>query len=294
MAPDAYPTLRRVARRLGYHLVRADYYSPIPDVANLPPETWTEPEPMPGVELNLEKAFALLENDLAGFVEEFAPPPDPPGTRFGYHYANPMYGAVDGELLYALLRHLKPGRMLEIGAGYSTLASAEALARNAAEGHPCEHAVIDPYPSPVLGPVRDRIALEALPADRLGPERFASLGDGDVLFIDTTHTIKPRNDVTHLLLKMLPEVAPGVVVHVHDFFRPFEYPRMLFEQFHVYWQEQHLLQAFLAFNHEFEVLLPNHAMSRLQADRLTASVPSFTPDAMPSGLWLRRTARRAG
>lgn len=243
---------------------------------------------MPGVDLRLEHGLALLEGELAPFLAEYAPPEHAPGTAHGYQVVNPMYGSFDGQVLYAIVRHLKPMRIVELGAGWSTLAIADAAARNAAEGAPVAHAVFDPYPAPMLERADTAVKVEPVAATEVPRDRFAHLEHGDILFIDTTHTVKPGSDVVHLLLEVLPSLAPGVVVHVHDFFRPFEYPKVLFERFGVFWQEHYLLQAFLAFNTTWEVLLANHALARLFPRRVGAVVPRFDWDPPPSALWLRR------
>ena len=276
--------VRALARRLGYDLVRADYYSPIPDIAALPASLWTEPAEMPGVDLRLDASAELLERDLAPFIAEYAPPDDPPGTAHGYHRTNSMYPAVDGEVLYALVRHLQPARIVEVGAGWSTRVIRDALARNERE---TVHEIYDPFADEVAQRIGDSADLQPVAAQDIGDEVFARLGANDILFIDTTHTVKPGNDVLRLLGQVVPALAAGVVVHVHDFFRPFEYPRFLMEDFGVYWQEQYLLQAFLAFNDRFEVLIANHALGRLRRDRVAAVIPGL-PDPSPgSALWLR-------
>jgi hypothetical protein len=284
MSAARFRAARALARRLGYHLVKADYYSPIPDVEALPESLWTEPAPMPGVDLRLDASLELLERDLAPFIAEYAPPDDPPGTAHGYHRSNSMYPAVDGEILYALVRHLQPGRIVEVGAGWSTRVIRDALERNET---PCAHRIFDPSAAEVAERIGDSADLVALGAEQIGDEVFAELEAGDILFIDTTHTVKAGNDVLRLELEVLPTLAPGVVVHIHDFFRPFEYPRFLMEDFGVYWQEQYLLQAFLAFNERFEVLIANHALGRLRREGVAAVIGGL-PDPSPgSALWLR-------
>ncbi|MDX6641009.1 MAG: hypothetical protein QOF12_2020, partial [Solirubrobacteraceae bacterium] len=131
--------VRRLAPGLGYDLVRSGPYSPVPDYDLLPESLWTEPGPMPGTDLRLAAGLAFLESDLAGFVAEYAPPPGAPGTEHGYYTENPMYGALDGEVLYAMLRLLRPRRVLELGAGWSSLVVADAARLNADEGSPLEH-----------------------------------------------------------------------------------------------------------------------------------------------------------
>jgi methyltransferase family protein len=266
--------LRKLARRLGFHLVRADVYSPIPDPDAVPAATWTDAAPMPGVDLRLDASLDLLERDLAPFIAEYEP-------RHGYDRSNPMYPAVDGVLLYAMLRHLRPRRVVEVGAGWSSLVVSDALERNAA---PVERRVYDPLPSSVL---QGRVDVLATPAEQIPGDVFGTLAGGDVLIVDTTHAVRPGGDVVRLLLEVLPGLAPGVVVHVHDFFRPFEYPRFLVD-LGLYWQEHHLLQAFLAHNDAFDVLLAGHALARLRPERMRAAIPGDDRLELASALWLRR------
>lgn len=279
--------VRRAAARLGYDTLRSGHYSPVPDLDALPAEVWTRPAPMPGVDLRLDAGLAWLEGELAPLIAEYAPPFVAPGTAHGYHTVNPMYGAFDAEVLYALLRVLRPRRVLELGAGWSSLVVADALAVNAGEGDPAEHVCCDPHPSPLLERVRGTAEVLAAGSRDLAPERYAALGAGDVLFVDTTHAVRPGGDVVHLLLEVLPALAPGVVVHIHDVFRPYEYPRRLLEEFGVVWQEHHLVQALLAGGERFEVLLANHALLRAHPDRIHALVPSLTGAEEPCALWLR-------
>jgi hypothetical protein len=268
--------------------VRATYYSPIPDLEELPSSVWTEPDEMPGVDWDIDAQMAFLAGELGPFLAELSAPDHPPGNPEGYHLENEFFNALDAEVLHATVRRFRPARLLEVGSGYSTLIVVGAGRRNEDDGAPLRHEVYDPYPSPVLERVRDRIDLHAMPATEIGSERFTELAAGDVLFIDSTHTVKPAGDVVRLLLGVLPLLAPGVVVHVHDFFRPYEYPRPLLEHYGSYWQEHHLLQAFLAFNHEFEILCANHALARLQTERVKSLVPSLRPGLLPSSIWIRR------
>ena len=241
---------------------------------------------MPGTDLRLEAGLAWLEGELAPLIAAYAPPHGPPGTAHGDGTGNPNYGALDGEVLYAVLRALRPRRVLEVGAGWSSLVVADAAARNAADGAPFEHVCCDPHPSPLLDRIRDTATVLAAGSREIPPERFAALEAGDVLFIDTTHTVRPGGDVVHLLLEVLPALPAGVVVQIHDVFRPYEYPRALLEEYGVVWQEHHLVQALLV-GGRFEVLLANHALLREHPDRVRAVVPSLRGGEQPSALWLR-------
>jgi hypothetical protein len=189
-----------------------------------------------------------------------------------------------------MIRARKPQRVVELGSGYTTLLIAAACRRNGEEGRQTEHLAYDPYPRPhILGaaplsPTR----LEPISATDVPLRVFSELRAGDILFVDTTHTVKLGSDVNHVVLDVLPVLAPGVIVHFHDVFLPWEYPRAWFQEMRYYWAEQYLLQAFLAYNDAFEVLVPAQAIAREHPDRLARAIPSFAAGASPAALWLAR------
>ena len=131
-------------------------------------------------------------------------------------------------------------------------------------------------------------------------EFFSQLHSGDVLFIDSSHTVKIGGDVNYLFLEVLPRLEPGVIVHIHDIFLPFEYRRdWVLDEFR-FWTEQYLLQAFLTFNSEFEVLMANSYMAHGYLDDLKAAFPSLekvkatVPNSVRFGggsFWMRRKPR---
>lgn len=273
-----------------YDVVRRDYYSPVPDLSRLPADIFERRSALGGIDLNLERALDLVETRLAPFVAELDVPRDGPRPPGEFFLANENYETVDAELLYAMVRALRPRRVLELGSGYTTLLIGAACRRNAADGVEAEHVAYDPYP-------RQHIIGDAPPPPtRFNPmsatdvplDAFRALEENDILFVDTTHTVKLGSDVNRVVLDVLPVLASGVVVHFHDIFLPWEYPRVWFEEMGYYWAEQYLVQAFLAFNDAFEVLLPANALAREHPDRLAAVVPSFHAGMTPGALWLAR------
>jgi len=260
------PALRRAARRLGLHVVEANAYSPVPDWERFGPAHYDTPAPMPGVDLRVDAGLALLREHAALLAE-------PPGAS----PHNPFFGPVDCEVAHALVRATRPRRIVELGSGHST----PVLAHAAPDA---EHRVIDPSPSPLVPP---GVTVDARAVEAVDPAVFATLGAGDVLFVDTSHTVRPGGDVNRIVLEVLPALAPGVLVHVHDVFRPYEYPRAL-HALGAHWQEQYLVQALLCGNDGLEVVLANHALWRAHREVLTALVPSARGVALPSSLWLRR------
>jgi Methyltransferase domain len=273
-----------------YDIVPRNYYSPVPDLELLPDDIWERRSLLGGVDLQVDRAIELVESELATFVAELDVPVDGPLPPGEFFLRNDNYESVDAELLYAMIRAHKPGRVLELGSGYTTLLIGAACRRNGEEGTTTDHVAFDPYPRPqIVGdapppPTR----FEATSATDVPLDVFRELAPGDFLFVDTTHTVKLGSDVNYIVLDVLPVLAPGVVVHFHDIFLPWEYPRSWFETMQYYWAEQYLLQAFLAFNDAFEVLLPLNALAQEHPDRLSAVVPSFQPGVTPGALWLSR------
>ncbi len=278
-----------VVPRGGFDVVRHDYYSPIPDLSRLPADVWTRRSRLGGLTLDAEGAMAFVEGTLATAIAELDVPARDPEVPGQFFLANGGFETVDAELLYAMVRTMRPRRVVELGSGYSTLLINLAAQRNDADGSAIVHEVYDPHPRPYI------IGQELPPPSRLTPisatevalDLFAGLTANDILFVDTTHTVKLASDVNYLILDVLPVLAPGVIVHFHDIFLPWEYPQTWFEQMQWYWAEQYLLQAFLAFNPAFEVLVPAHALARAHPERLGAVVPSFRAGAGPGSMWLR-------
>lgn len=281
----------------GFHLLPVHYYTPVPDTRELTPELWQKPSQMPGVRTDEEKAKALLERFAASYGGEYAQfPADAQPDRTRYYRNNPAFRVVDASILYCFVRSLKPKRIIEIGSGFSTLVIAQALTANVAEDrqYTCDFQAIEPYPPEYLkhgfagSPNILKSRLQDVPQ-----AMFDTLGNDDILFIDSTHVLRTGSDVQREYLEILPRVGSGVVVHIHDIFLPAEYPREWLTKMRFFWNEQYVLQAFLAFNDRFEVLWPAHLMYLKYAAALKAAFPGYLPEQIPTAespasWWMRR------
>jgi hypothetical protein len=280
-----YLLVRRLMARLGFQLVYQTYDSPIPNLGDLDSSFFDRPSAMRGIDFDLDRQMQLLEQELAPLCREFDSPltaADAGPHRF--YLRNGTYESVDAELLYAIVRRFEPQRVLELGSGYSTLIIREALARGGPGGGSDVLRTYDPYRSDLLPP--DAV-VSPVRAQDVPEHEFRELADGDVLFVDTSHTVKVGGDVNRIVLDVLPILRAGVIVHFHDIFLPYPYSRGHLEDAH-FWTEQYLLQAFLSENPAWEVLIAGHAIAREHPDRLAAAVPSFTPDVRPGAFWIRR------
>lgn len=283
--------VRRVFGRLGFDLIGRDYYSPIPNTAKLRDNLFTARSELQGLTVDLPAALEFLEQDLAPYASEYKPPEMPTDNPRDFYLDNGFYGQIDAELLYAMVRRLNPSQLIELGSGMSTLVIADARAKNA-DISQTRHAVYDPYPRADLVGTLGRIAeLHTISANDVPLSEFERLRSGDILFIDTTHTVKTGGEVNRIILDVLPVLAPGTFVHFHDIFLPWEYPYEFLADRNFFWSEQYLLQAFLAFNREFEVVLPVHALNREFPAQIEQLIPSARPGLRAAAFWLRRVER---
>ena len=248
--------------------------SPIPELDELPPGIFDTPRPLRGVRFDLAAQAGRLRELRDGLAAFTAPP----GFRLDNHY----YEAFDAELLWALVRATRPRRVVELGSGWSSLVLRAALEAN---GDGAAYRVFDPFPRDPAPPEVERVRAQDVPEDV-----FTSLQAGDVLFVDTTHTVKTGGDVNRIVLDLLPLLAPGVLVHFHDVLLPWELHRTWLER-GWFWFEQDLLQAFLSGNDAWEVWIAAHALTRSEPALVQELVPSWTPGrTFPSAFWIRRCA----
>jgi predicted O-methyltransferase YrrM len=179
-----------------------------------------------------------------------------------------------------MVRWHKPESIVEVGAGYSTLILSGAQRLNEREtGKSSELASIDPNPSALLRSAAAVSAHVHLIEDRvenLPMAHFESLQAGDLLFIDSSHVVRTGGDVPYLYLDVLPRLRSGVVVHVHDIYLPYEYPAVhFFAPNKQLWTEQYLLQAFLAFNEQYEILIAAWWLHSEHPEVFASAFPHF-------------------
>lgn len=278
-------------QRLGVHVVPNHYYEPVPDTRKLSPDIWSRRSALVGIDINEKRQLELLTEFTSKFKGEYDSFPQmKTGVPHEFSFENDSYGSVDAEVLYSMVRRFRPRKILEIGSGNSTYISAKAAVRNKAEGAECELVCIEPFPNAVLRKGFEGLSrLTAEPVQRVPLAEFESLGENDILFIDSSHVLKIGSDVQRIYLEVLPVLKKGVIVHIHDVFLPTEYPRHWTMQYKIFWNEQYLLQAFLTFNEKFEVLWAGSYMHLEHPDELEHAFKSYDRKMNPPGsFWIRR------
>lgn len=239
----------------GFHVTPLHFYQPIPDTQSLPETLWNRPTELVGIDMNDAMQLDLLRNHFPKFrneYERFSTKPTGEGSRF--HLNNGLFDGADALVAYCMVRQFQPRLIIEIGSGFSSLVLGEGAAKNNNSALIC----IEPFPREFVR--KGFPGLQSLIEKKVQDidlEFFSQLESSDILFIDSSHTVKIGGDVNYLFLEVLPRLKPGVIVHVHDIFLPFEYRRDWVMNEFRFWSEQYLLQAFLTFNSEFEVLMAN-------------------------------------
>jgi len=259
-----------ICRRLGFHPLRVHFYTPVPAYEEVPARHFLERHACPGIDLNTDLA------PLARFAGECDWPEQPAGAG-RYYSQNGMFGYSSAVLLHCVLRSYASRRVIEVGGGYSSLISMAALRLNGPGG---TFTCVEPYPSAWLAQAIASSGgkLVREPVQTLGPELFGELQAGDLLFIDSSHVSKLASDVNHLYLSVLPTLRPGVLVHVHDIYIPYEYPREhFFSSNQQFWNEQYLLQALLSANPALEVLVPAYYLQSDRVPEFKAAFPGWDP-----------------
>ena len=264
------------------------FYSPIPSADDRQRATRarTVPREIPGVKLGEDAQLALLEKMLPLYASlDFTAEPVP-GHR--YHYENTFYSYSDAVHYALMLLHHQPRRVIEVGSGYSSALLLD-IAERAPSGRPIDMTFIEPYPDELVamarpGDLEGRLIQSGVQDVELS--RFASLEAGDFLFIDSTHVAKAGSDVNYLYFEVLPRLASGVFVHVHDIFYPFEYPNEWINEGRS-WNEAYLLRAFLEHNDDFEIVLFNTFLQSFHEPWYAANMPLCLANRGGS-IWLRR------
>jgi Methyltransferase domain len=273
------------------------FYSPIPNTAVLAREparsrVWPgTPSDTPGIDWRAEQQVTLVREHLSR-QSPFPIPAEYTGDSREYHAANDMFSRLDAWFLQAMLRHHRPARVIEVGCGWSSLVTAR-VNREYLSGE-ADVTCIEPHPPGFLADGVDGITkLLTSPVEEVGLDGFLELRRNDVLFIDTSHTVKTGGDVVFLLGEVLPRLRDGVLVHFHDIFLPFDYPQEWVLAGRG-WNEQYAVRSLLTLSHGFEILIGVAWLSHSRPGLLAAALPGYPQDFPDGGgsLWLRRTERR--
>jgi predicted O-methyltransferase YrrM len=267
------------------------FYSPLPDLADVrarESEIFFDRTSVPAIDLRVEEQLRLI-SEIAPYSNPIQFPTER-GTRFRFNYENGFFDYGDAALLTGMLGRFASKRVVEVGSGFSSALMLD-YSEHCREGA-MDLTFIEPYPDSMLrGLLRaedaERCRVIEAPVQTVPLEVFAQLEANDLLFIDSSHVSRIGSDVNYLFFEVLPMLAVGVIVHIHDIFYPFEYiPEWVYEG--RAWNEAYLLRAFLTFNDSYEIRLFSSYLYNHHRATVAAAMPLWPRNA-GAGIYLQRT-----
>jgi hypothetical protein len=281
------PHCKNTLIKVGVFPIKNHYFEPQFDYRTLKQE-FSQNRNLPGINWNITGQLEFLERFV--FSRELADIPLEKPKSLKFYLNNDSFESGDAEYWYQLIRTIKPRRIFEIGSGNSTLMAIKAITQNQHDdpNYKCEHVCIEPYEMPWLEQLD--ISVVRSKVEDIDLAYFSKLEEGDILFIDSTHVIRPQGDVLFEYLEVLPSLKKGVIVHVHDIFSPKNYRKDWLQDEVLFWNEQYLLEAFLTHNSTWQVVGALNYLYHNHFEKLKAVALFITPESQPSSFYIRKIA----
>lgn len=277
----------KILRMIGVFPIIDHYYEPLFNDAYLK-KPLSKKRNLPGINFRHKEQLSTLncltyQEDFDKFLQK----QKYVDATIKYTINNGSFETGDADFLFNFIRHIKPSKIVEIGCGESTKIIAEALDLNSEEtGKRGSHICIDPYDQPWLDSFK-KIKILRQKVEDVDIDLFASLGSNDLMFIDSSHIIRPQGDVLHEYLEILPTLKKGVYIHVHDIFTPNDYLENWIKERVFFWNEQYLLEAVLSKNPSYEIIAALNYLKHNEFDALKKVCPYLNKNTEPGSFYFR-------
>ena len=273
------PHCKNALINVGVFPIRNHYYEPQFDNRNPDPDFF-EDRNLQGINWNVSGQLEMLKK--LSFSEELVNIPQEKPNVLKFYLNN--------EYWYQIIRTVKPKRIFEVGSGNSTLMAINAINKNQDEDPSCkcEHICIEPYEMPWLEEAGVSVVRKKVEEVELS--FFSQLQENDILFIDSSHIIRPQGDVLFEYLELLPSLNTGVIVHVHDIFSPKNYLKQWLQDEIRFWNEQYLLEAFLSHNSSWKIVAALNYLHHNHYEKLKLVAPYLRPEREPGSFYIQKIA----
>lgn len=281
------PHCKNTLMKIGVFPIRDHYYEPQFNYRNLK-KSLLQDRILPGIDWNTTEQFRIIATFSCS--QELEDIPRDKVNTLDFYLNNDQFESGDAEYWYQLIRSIKPKRIFEVGSGNSTLMAIRAIRKNheSEPDYKCKHVCIEPYEMPWLEETGVSVVREKIEDVELS--FFSELEENDILFIDSSHIIRPQGDVLFEYLELLPTLNKGVIVHVHDIFSPKNYPKRWLEDEVKFWNEQYLLEAFMSHNSSWKIIGSLNFLHHNYYEKLRAVSPFLTPDSEPGSFYIQKIA----
>jgi hypothetical protein len=268
------------------------YYSPIPDAEfvdkNAAALFSTKETSLRGIKINPSEQIELVR-ELLKYAGDYQPPPDSEAAKSAkarFYTSNPFFKELDAYIYYGMLRHQQPAKIIEAGSGFTSALAVDVCERFM-KRQP-EFTFLDPFPERLHELFQRNypagICIVETPVQQAGLDQFAQLQAKDILFIDSSHVSKIGSDVNFLFFEVLPRLKNGVVIHIHDIFWPFEYPKSWLDEGRS-WNEAYLLRGLLSDSSRYRILSSSSYLATHQRD-LLKEFPAWVRPEQSSSIWI--------
>lgn len=281
------PLCKNALMKVGVFPIRNHYYEPQFDNRNPKPD-FSQDRNLQGIDWNISGQLKML--DSFTFSQELLGLPKAKQGPLEFYLNNGAFESGDAEYWYQLIRTIKPKRIFEVGSGNSTLMAVKAIKRNHEEdlSCKCEHVCIEPYENPWLEEAGVSVIRKKV--EEIELSFFSKLQENDILFIDSSHMIRPQGDVLFEYLELLPSLNKGVIVHVHDIFSPKNYLKEWLIDEVRFWNEQYLLEAFLSHNNSWNIIGALNYLHHNYYDKFKMTAPFLSPEREPGSFYIQKIA----
>lgn len=281
------PNCKNILMNIGVFPILNHYYEPQFD-NRTPKLDFFQDRNLQGINWNVSVQLEILES--LTFSQELMDTPQKKTEALKFYLNNGAFESGDAEYWYQIIRKIKPKRIFEIGSGNSTLMAINAIKKNQQENpiYKCEHLCIEPYEMPWLEEVGVSVVRKKVEEVELS--FFSQLQENDILFIDSSHIIRPQGDVLFEYLELLPSLNKGVIVHIHDIFSPKNYPTSWLQDEVKFWNEQYLLEAFLSHNSSWRIIGALNYLHHNHYNKLKSVAPLLTCESEPGSFYIQKIA----
>ena len=265
---------KSILKRIGIFPLTSNYYEPLFNFDNLKKKL-NEKRNLPGVKFDVDEQVKSLSQ--FNYNEEL--------KNLSFNFNNKFFEAGDAEIYYQTIRYFKPKKIIEIGSGHSSLLAKQAIKNNKKiDNVTTKLTCIEPYENRWLEENDIHVIREKV--EEIDIKIFSDLNKNDILFIDSSHVIKPQGDIIKIFLEILPKLKPGVIVHIHDIFSPRDYPENWLKVENRFFNEQYLLEGILDNSSKYKIMLSLNLLKHDFYSEIKKVCPFLDDKSEPSSFYI--------
>ena len=265
---------KSILKRIGIFPLTSNYYEPLFNFDNLKKKL-NEKRNLPGVKFDLDNQVKNLSQ--FDYSEEL--------NNLSFNFNNKFFEAGDAEIYYQIIRYFKPKKIIEIGSGHSSLLANQAIKNNEKiDNVITKLTCIEPYENKWLE--KNDIEVIRQKVEEVDIKIFNDLNKNDILFIDSSHVIKPQGDIVKIFLEILPKLKTGVIIHIHDIFSPRDYPENWLKVENRFFNEQYLLEGILGHSSRYKIMLSLNLLKNDYYNEIKKVCPFLTDKSEPSSFYI--------